>query len=152
MRKIKVWYYQVDNSKIKRGAKAGRWIRAKVIRASPRSSMVVIDLGTRTLQVNQSLLRRDADIFSEVEIPMVDPAAPTVPPPVPASSSSGRAPALLSRWSPRYYESDERHIGQVYATGAANWGQVGRSRWCSLGRCSPSLAQRLPWRSWSSLL
>ena len=27
----KVWYYQVDKSK-KRGAKAGRWIRAKVIR------------------------------------------------------------------------------------------------------------------------
>ena len=53
----KVWYYQVDKSKIKRGAKAGRWIRAKVIRASPRSSMVVIDLGTRILQVNQSLLR-----------------------------------------------------------------------------------------------
>lgn len=98
----KVWYYQVDKSKIKRGAKAGRWIRAKVIRASPRSSTVVIDLGTGILQVNQSLLRRDADIFSDTEIPMIDPAAPTVPPPVPtpivpppapASSSSASAPA-----------------------------------------------------------
>ena len=64
--------------------------------------MVVIDLGTRILQVNQSLRRRDADIFSETEIPMIDPAAPTVPPPVPApglplpapaSSSSASAPA-----------------------------------------------------------
>ena len=92
----KVWYYQVDKSKIKRGAKAGRWIRAKVIRASPRSSMVVIDLGTRILQVNQSLLRRDADIFSETEIPMIDPAAPTVPPPVPAPTVPPPAPASSS--------------------------------------------------------
>ena len=78
---------------------AGRWIRATVIRASPRSSMVVIDFGTRILQVKQSLLRRDADIFSDTEIPMIDPAAPTVPPPLPAprpapaSSSSASAPA-----------------------------------------------------------
>ena len=67
-----------------------------MIRASPHSSIVVIDLGTRILQVNQSLLRRDADIFSETEIPMVNPAAPEVPPPLPpssSSSSSARAPA-----------------------------------------------------------
>ena len=86
----KVWYYQVDKSKIKRGAKAGRWIRAKVIRASPRSSMVVIDLGTRIIQVNQSLLRRDADIFSDTEIPMVDPATPAA---TSGSSASASAPA-----------------------------------------------------------
>ena len=66
----KVWYYHVAKSRIKGGKKAGRWVHAKVIRASPRSSMMVIDLGTRILQVNQLLLRRDADIFSDVEIPM----------------------------------------------------------------------------------
>jgi hypothetical protein len=84
----KVRYCQVDKSKIKRGAKAGRWIRAKVIRESPCSSSVVIDSGTRILQVNQSLLRRDADILSDVEIPMEDPSAPGVPPPLASTSSS----------------------------------------------------------------
>ena len=92
----KEWYYQVDKSKIKQGAKAGRWIRAKVIRAAPRSSMVVIDLGTRTIQINQSLLRRNMDLFSGVDILMEDlgvpaPAAP--PAPMASSSSSSRAPA-----------------------------------------------------------
>ena len=88
----KVWYYEVDKSKIKRGVKVGRWIRAKVVRASPRSSMVVIDLGTRILQVNQSLPRRDAHKFSRVEVPTVsgpfDPATPDVPPPLASASSS----------------------------------------------------------------
>ena len=89
----KVWYYEVDKNKIKPGVRVGRWIRAKVIRASPRSSVVVIDLGTRVLQVNLSLLRRDADKFSGVDIPMVSgplgPAAPDVPPPLASASSSG---------------------------------------------------------------
>ena len=84
-----VWYYQVDKNKIKRGSKMGSWIRAKVIRASSRSSMVVIDLGTRILQVNQSLLRRDIDTFSQVKIPIGDPATPDTPPPLASASSSG---------------------------------------------------------------
>ena len=51
--------------------------------------MVVIDLGTRILQVNQSLLRRDIDTFSQVEIPISDPATPDTPPPLASASSSG---------------------------------------------------------------
>ena len=54
----KVWYCQVGKSRIERGAKVGRWIKAKVIWAT-----VVIHLGTRIIQVNQSLLRRDMDTF-----------------------------------------------------------------------------------------
>jgi hypothetical protein len=89
-----VWYYQVDKSKTKRGTKAGKLVRAKVTGASSRSSMVVIDLGTRILSVNQSLLRRDADICSDVQIPMEDPAAPGTPSPLASTgSSSARAAA-----------------------------------------------------------
>jgi hypothetical protein len=59
--------------------------------------MPVIDLGTRILQANQSLLPRDANTFNEVEVPTVDPATLVVRSSAPASSSSstsGRAPAL----------------------------------------------------------
>ena len=50
--------------------------------------MVVIDLGTRILQVNQSLLRRDVETFSHVEIPIGDPVSPDTPPPLATASSS----------------------------------------------------------------
>ena len=47
--------------------------------------MVVIDLGTRILQVK---LRRDVDTFSHVEIPIGDPVSPDTPPPLASASSS----------------------------------------------------------------
>ena len=63
-----VWYYQVDGSKIKNGKKLGNWIRCKVLAVN--RSMVVIDLGTRVIQVNQSLIRKDYDLFEHIDVPL----------------------------------------------------------------------------------
>jgi hypothetical protein len=94
----KVWYYQVDQNKIKRGKKMGRWIRCKVVRPSTSGSMVVIDLGTRITQVNQSLIRRDLDTFSEIPIPLPDPAVST--PSAPAAPAARAAPVALDALAP----------------------------------------------------
>ena len=54
----KAWYYQIDKSKIKGGQKKGSWIKATVVNSMHGGSMVVIDLGTRIIKVNQSLCER----------------------------------------------------------------------------------------------
>ena len=64
----KVWYYAIDENKVKRGKKYGRWWKAEVV--GTRKSMVIIDLGTKIISVNQSLLRNDYDLLGDVEIPL----------------------------------------------------------------------------------
>ena len=66
----KVWYYQVDKSKIKGGIKKGQWIRATVVNQVGSGSMVIIDLGTRIIKVNQSLLRKDFDPHRHTDVPL----------------------------------------------------------------------------------
>ena len=76
----KVWYSEVDSSKIKRGQEDGSWIKAKVI--GVEGSMVGIDLGNRIIRVNESKLRKDHDHFRDINVPLdSDPSALVEPPP-----------------------------------------------------------------------
>ena len=59
----KVWYYAIDENKLKRGKKYGRWWKAEVV--GNKRSMVIIDLGTKIISVNQSLLRKDHDLLGD---------------------------------------------------------------------------------------
>ena len=52
----RVYYWQVDNSKIKHGVTSGRWHKARVL--SQEGAICVIDTGTTVLRVNQSKLRK----------------------------------------------------------------------------------------------
>ena len=79
----RVWYYQVDPHKIKGAQKVGSWVRCKVL--SVDKSMVVIDLGTRVIKVNQSLVRKDYDIFEHTPV--------TLSPEEPAPAENAAAPA-----------------------------------------------------------
>ena len=88
----KVWYYQVDKSKIKGGAKKGQWIRAKVVNQVGTGSMVIIDLGTRIIKVNQSLLRKDFDPHRHTDVPLSG-----VPDDVPDTAEDIAGSASLSR-------------------------------------------------------
>ena len=55
----KVWYWH--SQKDKKLPDKGHWLQATVRNVKP--PMVLIDLGTRTINVNQSLLRGDKDRF-----------------------------------------------------------------------------------------
>ena len=79
-----VWYYQVDGNKIKNGRKIGSWIKAEV-RSPQKGSMVIISLGTRVVEVNQSLLRREYDFLEHIDIPLSDTTAQSAPRSVPPS-------------------------------------------------------------------
>ena len=46
----RVYYWQVDNSKIKHGVASGRWFKARVL--SKERLIFVIDTGTTVLRVN----------------------------------------------------------------------------------------------------
>ena len=52
----RVYYWQVDKSKIKHGATSGRWFKARVL--SQEGAICAIDTGTHVLRVNQSKLRK----------------------------------------------------------------------------------------------
>ena len=47
----RVYYWPVDNSKIKHGVTSGRWFKARVL--SQEGAICVIDTGTTVLRVNQ---------------------------------------------------------------------------------------------------
>ena len=53
----RVYYWQVDNSKINHGVTSGRWFKARVL--SQEGAICVIDTGTIVLRVNQSKLRKE---------------------------------------------------------------------------------------------
>ena len=50
----RVFYRQVDKSKIKQGAPSGRWLRAQTIQ---EGACCVIDTGSTVIRVNQTRLR-----------------------------------------------------------------------------------------------
>ena len=52
----RVYYWQVDKSKIKHGTTSGRWFKARVL--YQEGAICVIDTGTTVLRVNQSNLRK----------------------------------------------------------------------------------------------
>ena len=82
----------MDKSKIKGGAKKGQWIRAKVVNQVGTGSMVIIDLGTRIIKVNQSLLRKDFDPHRHTDVPLSG-----VPDAVPDTAEETAESASLSR-------------------------------------------------------
>ena len=62
----KVWYWH--SQKDKKLPDKGHWLQATVRSVKP--PMALIDLGTRTINVNQSLLRGDKDRFSNIDVPL----------------------------------------------------------------------------------
>ena len=53
----RVYYWQVDKSKIKDGVTSGRWFEARV--PSQEGAICLMDTGTTVLRVNQSKLRKE---------------------------------------------------------------------------------------------
>ena len=53
----RVYYWQVDKSKIKHGVTSGRWYKARVL--SQEGAICVIDTGTTVLRVNRSKVRKE---------------------------------------------------------------------------------------------
>jgi hypothetical protein len=62
----KIFYWVQDPNKIK----PGEWVRGKVI--SQQGAIVGIDTGTTIMRVNQSLLRKDPDVWHDVAVPFED--------------------------------------------------------------------------------
>ena len=58
----RVYYWQVDNNKLKHGVTSGRWFKATVL--SQEGAICAIDTGTTVLRVNQSKLRKDKGMDS----------------------------------------------------------------------------------------
>ena len=69
----KVFYWQVDPSKIKHGKAHGRWIRGKIV--GQEGAICIIDPGTALPSVNQSKLRKDHDDWQDAPIPLEEEAA-----------------------------------------------------------------------------
>ena len=59
----RVYYWQVDKSKIKHGVTSGRWFKARVL--SQEGAICVIDTGNTALRVNQPKLQKE----KAVELP-----------------------------------------------------------------------------------
>ena len=57
------------------GKRTGGWIKGKIV-STGTGAMVGVDLGTRIVRVNVSKLRRNADVFSDIEVPLAPLAAP----------------------------------------------------------------------------
>jgi len=55
----RVYYWQEDPSKIVRGLKSGKWIKARVIAVD--GPICSIDIGTQLIRVNISKLRKEPD-------------------------------------------------------------------------------------------
>ena len=53
----RVYYWQIDKSKIKHGTTSGRWYKARIL--SQEGAICVIDTGSTVLRVNQSKLRKE---------------------------------------------------------------------------------------------
>ena len=62
----RVYYWQVDKSKIKHGVNSGRWYKAGVV--SQEGAICVIDTGTTVLRVNQSKLRKEKGMESPTDL------------------------------------------------------------------------------------
>ena len=60
----RVFYWQVEQSKIKQGIATGQWFKARVL--SQEGAVCVIDTVTTVLRVNQTKLRKDKDIWNDV--------------------------------------------------------------------------------------
>ena len=57
------------------GKRTGGWIKGKIV-STGTGAMVGVDLGTRIVRVNVSKLRRNADVFSDIEVPLAPLEAP----------------------------------------------------------------------------
>ena len=57
------------------GEPTGGWVKGKIV-STGTSAMVGVDLGTRIVRVNTSKLRRNADVFSDIEVPLAPLEAP----------------------------------------------------------------------------
>ena len=57
------------------GKSTGGWIKGKIV-STGTGAMVGVDLGTRIARVNVSKLRRNADVFSDIEVPLAPLEAP----------------------------------------------------------------------------
>ena len=94
----KVFYWQEDKCKIKAdGTKGGVWIKGKAI--SVEGAMIGVDLGSRIVKVNVSLLRRDDTIAPSkpgIELPERD-----HPPPLRVRGKS--APKILYMKTPESF-------------------------------------------------
>ena len=67
----KCWLWLEDKSKIKQGKKTGTWLRVTVI--AIEGSMITVNSKIKgVMRVNQSKLRRDADEWYDVDLPMLD--------------------------------------------------------------------------------
>ena len=62
----RVYYWQVDTSKIKHGVTSGRWFKERVL--SPDGAICVIDTGTTVRWVNQSKLRKEKGMESQIAL------------------------------------------------------------------------------------
>ena len=71
----KCWLWFEDKSKIKQGKKTGTWERVTVI--AVENAMVTVNSKTRgVMRVNQSKLRKDADEWYDVDLPVLDDSQP----------------------------------------------------------------------------
>ena len=71
----KCWLWFEDKSKIKQGRKMGTWERVTVI--ATEGSMVTVTSKTKgVMRVNQSKLRKDADEWYDVDLPVLDDSNP----------------------------------------------------------------------------
>ena len=57
------------------GKPTGGWVKGKIV-STGTGAMVGVDLGTRIVRVNTSKLRRNADVFSDIEVPLAPLEAP----------------------------------------------------------------------------
>ena len=65
----KVWYYSLDENKLKRGKKYGRWWKATVVQVN--RSMVIIDFGGRILTVISPYLERTTICLAILKSPFL---------------------------------------------------------------------------------
>ncbi len=75
----KCWFWYEDKAKIKLGKKAGTWERVTVI--AVEGSMITVNSQTKgVMRINQSKLRKDADEWYDVDLPVLDDSDPNVLP------------------------------------------------------------------------
>ena len=77
-----MYYWQIDNMKIKPGTMSGKCCKARVL--SQEGAICAIDMGTTMLRVNQSELRQEKGVWNDAALPL------DCPPPPPPSDSVPR--------------------------------------------------------------
>ena len=66
----RVWYWTAATYQSGQILKKGYWVKGKIVKKAS-GPMYIVDFGTRVLQVNASLLRKDADLMTDV-VPIPD--------------------------------------------------------------------------------